>query len=201
MAWLKQLGLWVQTVLVPLGGWGLGPAAFLDSSFLSLAGGVDLWLVTLAVANPGSTPIYVLAAMAGSVSGATVLSLTMRAGGRALVGKRVSSEGMQKVRAQLEKYGAWAVMAAALMPPPAPFKLFVVTSGLLNQPIGRFVLGLIVGRAIRYSLVGFLAAHYGRQVWDWILRLGPWMLGVVLLSVLVLVMQRWKANKTREMSA
>ena len=52
--------MWIQTVLVPLGGWGLGPAAFADSSFISLAGGVDLWLVTLAIANPSSMPLYVL---------------------------------------------------------------------------------------------------------------------------------------------
>ena len=195
MPWLRQLGHWIQTVLVPLGGWGLGPAAFLDSSFLSLAGGVDLWLITLAIANPSSTPFYVLAAMTGSVSGATVLNLTMRAGGRAISGKRASSETMQAVKAQLEKYGAWAVMTAALLPPPAPFKLFVVTSGFLGQPLGRFVMGLIVGRLIRYSLVGYLASRYGREVWDWILRAGPWMFGLVVLSATAFLVKQWRKKR------
>jgi membrane protein YqaA with SNARE-associated domain len=190
LGWLKQIGHWIQTVLVPLGGWGLAPAAFLDSSFISLAGGVDLWLVTLSIANPSNTPIYVLAAAIGSVSGATVLNLTMRAGGRALAGKRASSETMQRVKAQLEKYGAWAVMTAALLPPPAPFKLFVVTSGFLGQPLGRFIVGLTVGRLVRYSLVGYLASRYGREVWNWILRVGPWMFGLVVLAVVLAVLQR-----------
>lgn len=180
---------------MPLGGWGLGPAAFLDSSFISLAGGVDLWLVTLAIANPSSTPLYVMAATAGSVLGATTLNLTMRAGGKALAGKRGNSETMQQVKVQLERYGAWAVMAAAMLPPPAPFKLFVMTSGFLGQSIWRFVVGLLVGRLIRYSLVGFLASRYGRQVWDWILRLGPWMFAVVVLTFVIVI---WKRRQSKQ---
>jgi membrane protein YqaA with SNARE-associated domain len=199
LPFLKKIGLWIQSFLVPLGGWGLGPAAFADSSFISLAGGVDLWLVTLAIAKPSGTPLYVLAAVAGSVAGATTLNLTMRAGGKAVMEKRGTSESMQKVKEQLEKYGAWAVAAAAMLPPPAPFKLFVVTSGFLGQPIGKFILGLTVGRVIRYSLVGFLASRYGQEVWNWILRAGPWMFALVVLAFAIVIWKRrQKAHQAPE---
>jgi membrane protein YqaA with SNARE-associated domain len=198
LPWLKKLGLWIQNFLVPLGGWGLAPAAFADSSFISLAGGVDLWLVTLAIANPSGVPLYVLAAAGGSVAGATTLNLTMRAGGKALLARRGTSESMAQVKEQLEKYGAWAVMTAALLPPPAPFKLFVVTSGFLAQPLGKFVLGLTAGRLIRYSLVGYLASHYGKEVWTWILRAGPWMFALVVLAFVLVI---WKRRKGKRQTA
>jgi len=196
LEWLRQLGKWIQTILIPLGGWGLGPIAFFDSSFLSLAGGVDLLLVTLAIANPRGALLYALAATVGSVSGATVLNLTVRAGSQAIVKKYSSSKGMQHARTNLERYGAWAVMVAALLPPPAPFKLFVVTSGFLAQPLERFVLGLIAGRLIRYSLVGYFAARYGSEVWDWILRAGPWMFALVLFTAIVTVL--WQQITKRQ---
>jgi membrane protein YqaA with SNARE-associated domain len=197
LAWLRQLGNWLQTFLIPLGGWGLAPIAFFDSSFISLAGGVDLLLVTLAIANPSGALLYALAATVGSVSGATVLNLTVRAGSEALAAKYGSSKSMQHARTNLERYGAWAVMVAALLPPPAPFKLFVVTSGFLVQPLGRFVLGLTAGRLIRYSLVGYLASRYGSKVWDWILRAGPWMFALVLFALIVGVLQRQLSKRQR----
>jgi membrane protein YqaA with SNARE-associated domain len=199
LEWLRQLGKWIQTFLIPLGGWGLAPIAFFDSSFLSLAGGVDLLLVTLAIANPSGAFLYALAATIGSVSGATVLNLTVRAGSQAIVAKSASSKSVQHARTNLERYGAWAVMIAALLPPPAPFKLFVVTSGFLAQPLGRFILGLTAGRLIRYSLVAFFAARYGSQVWDWILRAGPWVFALVLFTAIVTVL--WQQVAKRQRSA
>ena len=200
MELLRQLGKWIQTVLIPLGGWGLGPIAFFDSSFLSLAGGVDLLLITLAIAKPNAALLYALAATIGSVSGATVLNITVRAGSQAIVSKYSGSKGVQHAQKNLERYGAWAVMVAALLPPPAPFKLFVVTSGILAQPLAPFILGLTAGRLIRYSLVGYFAARYGSRVWDWILRAGPWMFALVLLAAIVTVLWPKFARRQRRTS-
>jgi membrane protein YqaA with SNARE-associated domain len=73
LSWLTKLAHWAEQVLLPMGPWGLAAAAVLDSCFLPFPSGVDLWMITLAVNNPGHTPLYVLVATIGSVAGASIL--------------------------------------------------------------------------------------------------------------------------------
>ena len=181
MSWLQDMATWAQGVLIPLGTLGLVPAAILDSSFLSLAGGVDVWLVTLCVSNAARTPLYVMLTVVGSVAGASLLYLTMKKGGCRFVEKKVSADKMERIQGKVRQHEAWAMFVAALLPPPAPFKLFVLAAGILQMPYEKFVLALVAGRTIRYSVAGFLAARYGQQVWDWLLWLGPWVLLLVIL--------------------
>jgi membrane protein YqaA with SNARE-associated domain len=168
--------------------WGLAPAAFFDSSFFSLAGGVDVWLISLCVHDPARIPLYVAAAAAGSVAGASALYFTVRKLGEAFTRNRLSSERMATVRRQVERYGSWALLVASLTPPPTPFKLFIIAAGLLRHPFEKFLLALLVGRTIRYSIEGFLAARYGEQTWQWLLRLGPWAVAAVLLAVAAILL-------------
>lgn len=190
MPWLDKLAAWVEQVLLPWGGWGLAPAALLDSSFLSLAGGVDLWLVSLCARDSGRAPFYILLATVGSVTGAAALYWTVRKTGEVFVEKKVPSARLARVRQKVERSGSWALLVAALLPPPAPFKMFIVAAGLLKHPLERFVLALLVGRAIRYSMEGLLAVRYGRQAWEFLLRSGPWVVGTVLLAVVLVVVAR-----------
>ncbi len=195
MSWLKELSTWAQGVLIPLGAMGLVPAAILDSSFLSLAGGVDVWLITLCFGNAAGTPLYVVLTVVGSVTGASLLYLTMKKGGQRFVEKKVSAKKMERIQGQVRRHGAWAMFVAALLPPPAPFKLFVLAAGVLHMPYEKFVLALLAGRTIRYSVAGFLAARYGRQVWDWLLRLGPWVLLLVIVVAGVVLGRKLLRNK------
>lgn len=196
MPWLDKLAAWVQEVLLPLGVWGLAPAAVLDSSFLSLAGGVDLWLVSLCVRDSARTPLYVLIATLGSVAGASALYLAVRKGGEVVLKKKLPLARLSRVRLKVERYGSWALLVAALLPPPAPFKMFIIAAGLLRHPLERFVLALLVGRLIRYSLEGLLAARYGRQAWEWLLRSGPWVIVAVLLALILVIAARKIRGKT-----
>ena len=41
---------------------------------------------------------------------------------------------------------------------------FLFAAGAMQYPEGKFLLALTVGRTVRYSLLAFLAAHYGRQM-------------------------------------
>lgn len=191
MSWLGKGLAWIQQVLLPWGVWGLAPAAFLDSSFLTLVGGVDLWLVGLCVRDAGQTPVYVLVASGGSVAGAAALYWTVRKGGEAFVEKKASSARLSRVRQKIQRYGSWALFVVAMLPPPAPFKLFILAAGALQHPFEKFVLALLAGRTIRYAVVGLLAVRYGRQAWEFLLRSGPWVvLGVLLVVVLALVARK-----------
>ena len=193
MPWLSKLASWVEQILLPWGIWGLAAAAVLDSSFVPFPSGVDLWMITLSVRNPAQAPLYVLIATVGSVAGASILYFAVRKGEEAFLGKKISAEKIGQVRHRIERYGSWAIIIAALLPPPAPFKLFILAAGLLQFPWVRFALALFVGRAIRYSLEGYLAVRYGRQAWQMLLNAGSWAFGVAaLLGLLLLLLLRFR---------
>jgi membrane protein DedA with SNARE-associated domain len=50
------------------------------------------------------------------------------------------------------------------MPPPLPFKIFVATAGALEYPRWKFLLTVMIARALRYYIEGILAVYYGRRV-------------------------------------
>ena len=188
MSWLSKLAAWMYDLLLPWGSWGLAAAAVLDSSLVPFPSGVDLWLITLCVRFPERAPLNILVAAMGSVAGSSILYFVARKGEDAILGKNAGSETLLRSRATIERYGFWALVVAALLPPPAPFKLFVLAAALLRYRWGGFVLALLVGRIIRYSLEGSLAIHYGRQAWPFMLSLGPWtLIGVTLSAVLIYV--------------
>ncbi|HWP85888.1 MAG TPA: VTT domain-containing protein [Terriglobia bacterium] len=194
---MNRLAGWVEQLLLPLGVWGLGTAAVLDSCFLPFPSGVDLWLITLSVRNPSRTPLYVLVAAAGSVAGASLLYLAARKGEEAfLKKKRIAAEKMERVRRKIERQGSLAVMVAALLPPPAPFKLFILAAGLLRFRWSRFAAALFVGRLIRYGLEGYLAVRYGRQAWQMLLNAGPWALAVAAVAGGLLLLLFWLRHRT-----
>ena len=196
MEFLVRLAQSAQSVLTPLGGWGLFAAAMLDSSFLSFAGGVDLWLVSQSALAPSRMPLYALAAVMGSVIGCSLLYLTMRKGEEALLERNRSRPArFGRVRYYVEKYGAWSLFVVSFLPPPAPFKLFVATAGLLKLPYAKFLIALIAGRSVRYFGEGILAVQFGEQVWGWMLRSGPVMLAIVLAAAGVLFLTRKLRSK------
>jgi len=115
---LFRLAHAAQTVLLPLGGWGLFAAAALDSSFLSFAGGVDLWLVSQSALLPSRMPLYALAATSGSVIGCSALYFAVRKGEEAFLERNRSTPRFARVRSYVEKYGAWSLFVVSLLPPP-----------------------------------------------------------------------------------
>ena len=91
MDFFQRLAQTTQSVLLPLGGWGLFAAGALDSSFLSFAGGVDLWLVSQSTMLPARMPLYALAATSGSLVGCSTLYFTIRKGKETLLERKRSA--------------------------------------------------------------------------------------------------------------
>ena len=118
-------------------------------------------------------PFYAVVASVGSVIGSSVLFFIARKGEEVLIERKLKDHRANRVREWTEKYGSIAVFIAALLPPPAPFKLFVASAGLLKMRYTKFAVSLLVGRLVRYFLEGLLAVRYGRQAWDLLLRAGP----------------------------
>lgn len=157
----------IQSVALSLGAPGLFLIAFLDSSFLSLPEINDLLLVWMVSRHESRMVLYAASATLGSISGCLVLYYIGRKGDQFVL-RRFSPDRVQRALAQFQRYGVLAVLIPSLLPPPAPFKIFVLLSGVAGIKPSRFVLAIAVGRGARYFIAGMLAVWYGDQAIDFI---------------------------------
>jgi membrane protein YqaA with SNARE-associated domain len=160
---MGRIGAWARGLALTMGAPGLGLVAFLDSSFLSLPEITDLLVVWMVTRNPARVIVYVLAATAGSLAGCLVMYYIGRKGGEALIRKRFAPASVERAMAAFERHGVLVVLIPAILPPPAPFKIFVILAGLAGISPAKFMTAIVIGRGARYLALGLLAVEYGEQ--------------------------------------
>lgn len=153
----------VLAFALSIGGVGVLVIAFLDSSFLSFPQANDLLVIWMVLNHPARMPYYAGMATLGSVLGCLVLYHVARKGGEALLRKRFHERHVDRAMRLFQKYGLLAVLIPSLLPPPAPFKLFVLLAGVAEVPRVRFIAAIVIGRGLRYFGQGLLAVWYGEQ--------------------------------------
>lgn len=159
--------------LITFGAFGLFAVALLDSTFVPLPSSADALMLLLTAAHPRWMVLYAFMATAGSSLGCWILYLiSRRAGARAL--RRFSEAKQKRVKELIERYDMAAVLVATLLPPPFPFKLFVITAGVFRFSLVRFMIAIVVGRAFRFLLEGYLAVRFGDQAKEILARYYPW---------------------------
>jgi membrane protein YqaA with SNARE-associated domain len=156
--WLKS----VQAALVGFGAFGILAIALLDAALIPLPGGPDVVVMTLSHLHNSMMPLYVLAAVVGSTVGCLVPYWIGRKTGRAALSK-FSAEKQARVSELLDRYDIWAMLVGAVLPPPFPFKLFLITAGVFRMKVWRFLAALAVGRTFRFTLEGWMAVRYGNE--------------------------------------
>jgi len=178
--WLTRL----SEYLITFGAFGLFAVALLDSTFVPLPSSADALMILLSTTNPSWMLLYAFMATAGSAIGCWILYLiSRRAGARAL--NKFSEKKQRRVKNWIERYDAMAVLVATLLPPPFPFKLFVITAGVFRFSLLRFMIAIIAGRAFRFLLEGYFAVRYGAQAKEILAKYYPW-IGLVLVAAIVL---------------
>jgi membrane protein YqaA with SNARE-associated domain len=176
----------VSEYLVTFGTFGLFAVALLDSSFVPLPSSADALMLLLSTTHPRWMLLYAFMATAGSATGCLILYLvSRRAGARAL--RKFSEAKQQRVKNLIERYDMVAVLVATLLPPPFPFKLFVVTAGVFRFSLTRFMIAIVAGRAFRFLLEGYFAVRYGDQAKEILARYYPWIGLGLALSILISV--------------
>ena len=177
--WLARL----SDYFIALGPFGLFAVALLDSAFVPLPSSADALMLLLSSAHPRLMPFYAFLATAGSAIGCVILYYVSRRAGRRALNK--FSEAKQKrVKELIDRYDVLAVLVASLLPPPFPFKLFVITAGVFRFSVLRFTLAIIAGRAFRFLLEGFFAVRYGSQAKQILAQYYPW-IGLVVVVVII----------------
>jgi membrane protein YqaA with SNARE-associated domain len=199
MARLKTIAAWVQGFAMSVGGPGLFLIAFLDSSFLSLPEINDLLLIWMVTQHKERMLYYAAMATLGSIAGCLALYAIARKGGEAFLRRRFHERHVDKALSVYQRYGVLAIAVPAILPPPAPFKIFVLLAGVAGLNPVAFIVAVAGGRGFRYLAEAWLAVMYGEQAIDFLrehgTRLSLWLAGTVLiLGVLYFV---WKRRKGR----
>ncbi len=169
---MKGFASWVEGFALAIGGPGLFVIAFLDSSFLSLPEINDVLIVWMVTRHKERMVYYALMTTLGSIAGCFVLYYIGRKGGEAFLRRRFHGRHVDRALYLYRKYGLLMVIIPALLPPPAPFKIFVLLAGVAAVRARTFALALAIGRGTRYFGEGLLALWYGEPAIDFIHRNG-----------------------------
>src|SRR5215470_11124441 len=157
----ETISIWLRNTLLPYGGFGLMVLAMCDSSFVSLPEVNDLLLMTFAINEPSSMVKFALLTTIGSVAGCALLYALGRKGGEAFLRKTFADERLARVQRWYQRHGILAVIIPSLLPPPTPFKVFVLSAGTFGISWPKFLTAIVIGRSIRYFSEGILAVLYG----------------------------------------
>src|SRR5262245_49125998 len=153
----------IQALAMSMGAPGIFLVAFLDSSILSLPEIADLLIIYMVTKRPSLFLLYVGSATIGSLVGCLVLYFIGKKGGAALVHKRFDSAAVGRTLDAFRRHGIMAVLVPSILPPPAPFKPFVLLAGVADISAGRFTAAILIGRGARYTFEGLLALWYGAR--------------------------------------
>jgi len=147
-----------------LGGIGLIPLGLLDNSVVPLPGSMDVATVLLAARDKHLWFYYAAMATVGSVIGGYLTYRIARKGGQEALRKRFPKEKVQKVLKTFERWGFLAIVVPAMLPPPLPIVPFLIAAGAMQYSRTKFLTALTVGRLVRYTILSFLGATYGRAI-------------------------------------
>jgi membrane protein YqaA with SNARE-associated domain len=159
---LARYTAFLWALLKPLGAWGVFAIAGLDGSLLGMP--VDAVVAAYVYQKPSFFLIYVVMAAAGSALGSIVIYLIGYKGGEELLRKRIPAERFEKIHAAFEKHPFWALMFPAMLPPPTPFKLFVLAASVSEMQFSHFLLAIFAGRFLRFLLLAALTIKFGPDI-------------------------------------
>jgi membrane protein YqaA with SNARE-associated domain len=150
------------TALKALGAWGVFILATIDSALFGIP--MDPLVAGFVFATPSRAWLYCVAGALGSALGSLLPYYLGRAGGELFLLKRIDEAKLQRIRDRFERQEFLALMFPATLPPPTPFKLFVFSAGVFDMRLPNFLLAVIVGRLIRFSVLSVLTVVFGPQI-------------------------------------
>lgn len=151
----------VWGVLKPLGSWGVFAIAALDGAALGLP--MDPIVAAYVYQNRPRFLLYVLMASAGSTLGSIAIYVIGYTGGEQLLRRRISAERFEKFHRAFQKHPFWSLMFPAMLPPPTPFKLFVLAAAVSEMQFSHFLLAIFAGRFVRFLALAILTLIFGPE--------------------------------------
>lgn len=159
---LARYTAWIWGLLKVLGIWGVFVISFADSALLGMP--VDAIVATYVYQDRGRFLLYVLMASAGSALGSIPLYLIGYLGGEKVLRKRISEERFLRIHRSFEEHEFWALMFPGMLPPPMPFKIFVLGAAVFEMRFSHFLLAIFAGRFVRFLVLSILALWFGPHI-------------------------------------
>ena len=192
---------WLWALLAPLGAWGVFVIAAMDSAFVGLP--LDAVVAGYVYKNPSKFFLYVVLAASGSAIGSIVLYLVGYTGGEVLLRRKLTPERFSQIHASFEKHEFWALMFPSMLPPPTPFKLFVLAAAAFEMRFRDFMAAIFAGRFIRFLILSLLTIKFGPQFVEVVGNLFRHHFKLVLLAIavgFVIWVWWWRRKKARAQS-
>ncbi len=197
LGFLNKFSLALFALLKPLGIWGLGGLALLDSGLVPIPGSMDGVIVGYVHESPHKFFLYALMAAAASTIGSLIPFYIGRAGGELFLLKRINRERYEKMRDRFERQEFIAILIPSMGPPPTPLKLFQFAAGVFEMKVGAFALATFSGKFVQYLTFSLLTIWLGPTIFPRIShaihRHANLTFGVV--GVLLLVVLLWVIRK------
>ncbi len=198
---LARYSAWVLGLMKVLGIWGVFVIAFADSALLGMP--VDFVVATYVYQDRKRLILYVVIASLGSALGSVPLYLIGYLGGEKVLRKRISEERFLKIHRSFERHEFWALMFPGMLPPPMPFKIFVLAAAVFEMRFRDFLVAIFAGRCVRFGVLSLLVLWFGPQIigllgglfrrhWIWIVTL---IIGAVCLWLILRMVRGSKAGE------
>lgn len=178
IALLHKLNVAMLAALKPLGVWGIGGLAIIDSTSIPMP--IDALLIDYVAHDHARFLLYCFMAALGSAIGSLLPYYLGRAGGELFLLKRINRERYEKLRDRFEKQEFLAIMVPAMMPPPMPVKLFEFAAGVFEMKPVWFFSAIFVGKFVRFLIWAIITITYGPTILHTITRTLHRHLGYVL---------------------
>ena len=155
----RKYSAFLLKVLAPLGAWGVFAIAAIDSAAFGLP--LDVVVAGYIYQRPSWFLIYAAMGAAGSAVGSLIIYFIGLRGEEMLLEKRVSKAKLESIRDRFERQEFLALMIPAMLPPPTPFKLIVLSAGVFRMHVRDFLLAIFLGRMVRFGILGLLVRYLG----------------------------------------
>jgi membrane protein YqaA with SNARE-associated domain len=161
-AFLAKYTVWLKGLLLPLGPWGVFVIGFVDSAAFLMP--LDPVVAGYVYAQPHLFWLYILMGSAGSALGCMVLYFIGYKGGEVLLEKRMPKEKFLKIKKSFEDHEFLALMVPAMLPPPTPYKLIVLSAAAFEMDWHKFLFAIFLGRVARFTILSVLVMLFGPQI-------------------------------------
>lgn len=196
---LKRYTVWILALMKALGMWGVFVIAFADSALIGMP--VDFIVATYVYQDRHRLFLYVAMASLGSALGSIPLYIIGYVGGEKVLRKRISEERFMKIHRSFEQHEFWALMFPGMLPPPMPFKIFVLGASIFEMNFLHFLGAIFAGRFVRFLVLSVLVLKFGPQILDLAATLFKrhwiWVLVVIAAAIAVwLILRKRKSNQS-----
>jgi membrane protein YqaA with SNARE-associated domain len=195
VALLHKLNIVMLAALKPLGVWGIGALAVIDSAAIPVP--IDALLIDYVAHDHRRFLLYCFMAALGSAVGSLLPYYLGRAGGELFLLKRINRQRYEQLRDRFEKQEFLAIMVPAMMPPPTPVKLFEFAAGVFEMKSMWFFSAIFLGKFVRFLIWAIITITYGPAILHTIthtlhqhLALVLGLSGIVIVLLLVYVLRK-----------